>query len=299
MTKISKNIIVFYHGFCLDGFASAYTAWKKFKNKAEYIPLSYNVTGEDILKDKKIKISDLKDKQVYFIDFCLNEIEIKKVERVAKKLVVIDHHVGKKELVESLTGSIFRDGVSGAYLAHEYFFPKTKIPKLIQYISIGDTYSFSKNEKTRKREENIVAYLATLDFDFKIFSQVEKDFEDKKKFLEIEKLAKILQTNYLKLVENQLENAKLIDFEGYKVYAINASSTFKNELGHKLAEKTKLFTLIYNFANGELKVSMRGQGKVDLSKLAKKYNGGGHFDAASFRSGDEKFITEFIKKIIS
>lgn len=136
MTKISKNIVVFYHENCLDGFASAYTAWKKFKNKAEYISLSYNATGEDILKGKKIKVSDLKDKEVYFIDFCLNEREIKKVEKVAKKLVVIDHHIGKKELVESLAGSIFRNEVSGSYLVHEYFFPKTEIPKLIQYISI-------------------------------------------------------------------------------------------------------------------------------------------------------------------
>jgi len=302
MTKISKNtsknIIVFYHEKCLDGFGSAYTAWKKFKNRAEYIALSYSVTGEDVLKDKKIKISDLKNKEIYFIDFCLNETEIRKVEKVAKKLVVIDHHIGKKELVESLANSIFGNGVSGAYLAHEYFFPKKKIPKLIKYISIGDTYSFSKNEKARRGEENIIAYLATLDFDFKTFSKAEKDFEDKNKFLEIEKIAKILRTNYLKLVENQLEDAKLINFEGYKVYAINASGTFRNELGHILAQKAKTFALIYRLGDGYLNVSLRGEGKVDLSKLAKKYNGGGHFDAASFRSTDGKVIIEFIKKII-
>lgn len=300
MTKISKNIIVFYHEKCLDGFASAYTAWKKFKNKADYIPLSYNATGENILKDKKVKISDLKDKEVYFIDFCLNETEIKKVQKVAKKLIVIDHHIGKKEIVESLEGSVFGEGVSGAYLAYEYFFPKIKIPKLIKYISIGDTYSFSEKEKTREFEENILAYLATLDFDFKTFFRAEKDFEEVKRLKELEKIGKILRTNFLKLVENQLENAKLINFEGYKVYAINASGTFRNELGHILAQKTKpAFALIYRFGDGYLNVSLRGEGKTDLSKLAKKFDGGGHFNAAGVKIKDKKFIMEFVEKILS
>lgn len=299
MFKVTKDIIVFYHEYCLDGFASAYVAWKKFKNKADYIPLSYTADGLNILKSKKIKISDLKDREIYFIDFCLNEDEIKKVQKIAKTIMVIDHHIGKKELVQSLEGCVFRDGVSGAYLAHEYFFPNKPIPKLIQYISIGDTYNFSKNETSLKREKTIISYLATLNFDFKIFTQAEKDFEDKKRFLEIEKLARVLEINYLKLIEAQLEKAKLIVFEGYKVYAINASSVFKNELGHRLAQKTKLFTLIYSFEKGELKVSLRGEGKVDLSEIAKKYNGGGHFNAASFKTKDEKFIQEFVQKIIN
>jgi len=294
MPKISKNIVIFYHEYCYDGFASAYIAWKKFKNKADYIPLSYNVTGENILKEKKIKISELKDKEVYFIDFCLNEAEIKKVQKIAKKLIVIDHHFSKKELVESLANSIFRNGVSGAYLAHEYFFPKKEIPKLIKYISIGDTYTWKDEEK----ERTILTYIYTLDFDFKVFAKAEKKLEDKKEFSEIQKIGKVLQTNYLKLVEAQISGATLIDFEGYKVYTVNASSIFKNELGHKLAEKTGLFTLIYTFQKGELKVSLRGNGKVDLGKLASKYGGGGHFDAASFRSKDKKFIQEFTEKII-
>ncbi|MDQ1281848.1 MAG: hypothetical protein QG630_199, partial [Patescibacteria group bacterium] len=255
--KITKNIIIFYHEHCLDGFTSAYVANKKFKDKAEYIPLSHNDSGDDFLKDKKIKISDLKDKEIYFIDFCLNEKELKKVEKIAKKLVVIDHHIGKKELIESLPNHLFRNGVSGGYLAHEYFFPKNKMPEFVKYVSIGDTWTFSKNENIKKLEKNIISYLVTLEFDFKVFAKTEKDFEDKKKFEEIKNLGNILNINYLKLVEIQTEKSKLIDFEGYKIYAINASSIFRNELGHRLALKSKsLFSLIYTFEDGELKMSL-------------------------------------------
>lgn len=298
--KITRNIIIFYHEYCLDGFTGAYVAWKKFKNKAEYIPLSRCVDQNGILKNKKIQIADLKGKEIYFIDFCLEDQEINKVLKVAKKVVIIDHHESRKEFVVNLPGSIYGEKDSGAYLAYQYFFSKNKIPELIKYVSIGDTWAFSKNENIKKIEKSIISYLVTLEFDFKVFVKAEKDFEDKKKFEEIKKIGNILNTNYLKLVDIQTEKAKLVDFEGYKIYTINASSIFRNELGHKLALKSKsLFSLIYTFEDGELKISLRGNGKIDLSKLAEKYNGGGHFNAAAFKINDQKFINDFIKKIIS
>jgi len=295
MTKITKNIIVFYHEHCTDGFASAYTAWKKFKDNAEYIALSHTVTDEDILKSKKVKINDLKEKEIYFIDFCPKETELKKIQKVAKKLVVIDHHIGAKDLVESLVGSVFRNGVSGAYLAHEYFFPKKDIPKIIKYISAGDTYNWG----SQKFEREILAYIYTLNFDFKTFQKAERDIEDKKKFLEIKNLGETLQTNYLNMVEAQIDNAVLVNFEGHDVYAVNASVVFRNELGAKLAQKSKSkFAIIYTFTSGELKVSLRGEGKTDLNLLVQKYSGGGHFNASAFRSNDPVFINDFIKKVI-
>ena len=293
--KITKNIIIFYHEHCTDGFASAYTAWKKFKDKAEYIPLSHTANGQDILKSKKVKITELKDKEIYFIDFCPKEKELKNIQKIAKKLIVIDHHIGAKDLVESISGSVFGDGVSGAYLAHEYFFPKKEISKMVKYISAGDTYNWG----SQKFEREILTYIYTLNFDFKTFQKAEKDLEDKKKFLEIKNLGEILQKNYLGMVEAQMENAVLINFEGHNVYAINSSSVFKNELGHRLAQKSKSkFAIIYTFEKGELKLSLRGDGKTNLSELAGRFAGGGHFNAAAFRSNDPVFINEFINKVL-
>ncbi len=295
MSQLTKNIIIFYHENCLDGFASSYIANKKFKNKAEYIPLSHTASGDDVLKAKKIKINDLKDKEVYFVDFCLKEKELKLVEKVVKKLVVIDHHIGAKSLVESLEGGVFQDGVSGAYLAHKYFFPKDKVSRFIEYISIGDTWTW-KNEKL---EREILAYIHTIDFDFKTFSKIEKDLEDKNKFIKAREIGKLLLENYSKMVDSQILKAKLINFDKYKVYAVNASSIFSSELGHKLAEKSKdKFSIVYHFENDKLKISLRGDNKVNLSELAKKYGGGGHFNAAGFSLEKKEEIEEFINKVV-
>jgi len=294
-----KNIIIFYHENCLDGFTGAYVAWKKFKEKAEYIPLSRTSEGDNILQNKKVKIKDLTDKEVYFIDFCLLESELKKVIKVAKKVIILDHHIGAKDLVLSMLGSIYSDTVSGSVVAFNYFFPKNKVPELLKYVSIGDTYSFSKNEKQVKVEKEVLAYLSTVDFDFKNFLKVEKFIEDKKNFVEIKKIGEILNKNFYKMIKDQSQNAKLIEFEGYKVYAVNSCRLFKSELGHVLAEKTNLFGIVYYFEGNDLKLSFRGIGKVDLVAIAQKYGGGGHFNASSFKTNDEKFISEFLKKIIS
>lgn len=299
LIKITKNIIIFYHKNCLDGFASSYVAWKKFKDTAEYIPLSHNETGKDILKGEKIKIADLKDKEVYFIDFCLGEEEIRKIEKNAKKLVIIDHHIGTKELVESLSGSVFKDGVSGAYLAHEYFFSKKdknyNVPKLIKYISIGDTYTWGQE----KFEQEILNYINIQEFDFKIFLKLEKDLEDKNKFNQIKEIGELFQKVKVRQINSQIENAKIINWEGYEVYALN-STTLSSEIGNKLCDENKIdFAMIYRFSDNELRFSLRGKDKVNLSELSKKCGGGGHFNASGFRTRDQKFIEDFIKKIIN
>jgi len=106
------------------------------------------------------------------------------------------------------------------------------------------------------------------------------------------------------MVYSQIENAKLIDFEGYKVYAINASSVFRSAIGNILAEKTKSFSVVYRFLTDEsggqyLGLSLRSAEKFDLTDISKKLGGGGHKNAAAARINDKKFIEDFINKIVS
>ena len=296
--KFTKNIIVFYHENCLDGFTSCYTAWKKFKNTAEYIPLSHLPESKNILQEKKIKISDFKNKEIYFIDYCLKDKqELLAIEKIAKKLVVLDHHEGMEENIKSLKNHLFGEGgESGTYLAQKYFFPKNKIPNLVKYVAIGDTYTF-KNEK---EERKILAYISTIDFDFKSFTKLEKDLEDKNKENEYKKIGEILNKQAKKVVDNVFKNnAKLINFDKYKVWAINDGNVFlKNHLGKMAAEKTGIFGMVFSLQKDFLNVSLRGVGKIDLSLLAKKYGGGGHFNAANFKTTDEKIIMNFIKEFL-
>ena len=297
MIKKSKKVVVFYHDRCLDGFTSAYYAYKKYKNKADYIPLKHG-THNQTLKEHGIPISKLRGKVIYFLDFCLEQDEMDKVLGSAKKVVVLDHHVGVQDIVENIKGSVFGDGVSGAYLSHRYFFPKERTPRLAHYVSIGDTYSFSKNKRTNGIEQAILSYLHVFEFDFAVFRRLEKELEDRNKIKEIIEKGKLLRASFAKMLERQIGSAREIKFDKHKVLAINASGVFRSHLGHELAKRTGTFGIVYKFADGILKLSLRGVGKIDLSKLAKKYGGGGHFNAAGISLTDKKQIQKFIDQII-
>src|SRR3989344_8202725 len=93
-----KHIAIFYHADCLDGFGSAYAAWKKFGDSAEYIPAKY---GHEPL------VKEAAGKDVFFIDFCYPKGTMDEVVRSARSLVVLDHHEGIKDVVESMPTYVY------------------------------------------------------------------------------------------------------------------------------------------------------------------------------------------------
>ena len=81
---------------------------------------------------------------------------------------------------------------------------------------------------------------------------------------------------------NISRDAQLVELDGYTVYAINCNEAAP--YGEKLREMKPPFAIIWNERkDGIVHVSLRGEGDIDCSKIAQKYNGGGHKYAAGFR----------------
>lgn len=77
--------------------------------------------------------------------------------------------------------------------------------------------------------------------------------------------------------------------------AVNASTLFSSELGHRLAQQSCTFGLTWQLAaDGEVKVSLRSQGEFDVSAIAVRYGGGGHRNAAGFRLPLARFVGEVL-----
>jgi hypothetical protein len=73
--------------------------------------------------------------------------------------------------------------------------------------------------------------------------------------------------------------------------AVNASGLFASELGHLLAQRSGTFGLVWNLAaDGEIKSSLRACGAVDVARIATRYGGGGHPNAAGFRLAPADFL---------
>jgi nanoRNase/pAp phosphatase (c-di-AMP/oligoRNAs hydrolase) len=83
------------------------------------------------------------------------------------------------------------------------------------------------------------------------------------------------------VIDSIVANAEIVKFAGHKAFVAN-SPALVSEIGHVLATKANGVGIVWVKKGDKLKVSLRSNGKVDVSKIAVKYGGGGHKAAASF-----------------
>jgi hypothetical protein len=269
MAKIRnvKKVLVIYHGDCPDGFSGAWAAWKKFGNTAEYFAASREAGPPDV-----------KGRKVYCIDFTYRPAAVvKKMAREAEELVLIDHHITSKPLMELAPEFWFSLEHSAAVLAWEYFFPSKPVPQLLKYVEDGDLWKF-KLPKSRE----LGAYMSVFDFSFKNWDALARTFQSAARRTQAAKEGAFLLRFTQGVVRYVVDNARLVRFEGMKVLAANAAPMFHSEIGHALAKKKPPLGIVWREERGVIRVSLRSNGKVDVAKVAEKYGGGGHKAAAGF-----------------
>ena len=127
-----KEIAVLYHGGCPDGFGAAYAAWKKFGDMADYIPVKHGRPIPENLTGMKL----------IFVDFCYPQEVMNDLVKTAAFVTVFDHHLGSKDVVESMPDYVFDEKRSGATIAWGYFHPEVPVPTLLKYVEDGDLYVF-------------------------------------------------------------------------------------------------------------------------------------------------------------
>ena len=269
--ETNKKILVLYHGNCMDGSAGAWVAWKKFGDQAEYLPQE---------RTKIPEVDIFKDKEVYIIDYSFTKEQMLSFEEVAEKFVCLDHHISAKEGIESLKEYTFDTTHSGSYLAWKYFFPESSVPLLIEYISDSDTWTHKLSDY-----EDIDAYIyrdTEKSSEFLYFEDLSKELGTDEGLERAKRMGKLFREAHEKRVSIYEEKAELINFEGYDIYAVNAPRDIRSELGHRLAKKTGLFSMIFSYEKGIWKCSLRGVKDFDVSVIAIKHGGGGHKNAAAF-----------------
>lgn len=265
-----KNIVVLYHGKCPDGFGAAYAAWKKFGDTAEYLPVDHGDPPP----------SGLENREVYIVDFCYETSEqMSMLAQSTKRLIVLDHHESTKVFAEGAPEHVYDANRSGSSIAWTYFHPETPLPRLMTYLEDGDLYRYALPE-TRE----IFSYLLVLPFDFSAWNALALGLEDDTERKDILKKAKAYTEFFEALAQSSVERAKKVSFEGYEVYfvATHPNITMKSYVAHELYTKLPPFALIVTAHPNGFGVSIRGNGTVDVSKIAGKYGGGGHSGSAGF-----------------
>lgn len=262
-----SKTIVFYHGSCPDGFGGAYAAWKKFGDTAEYVPLHRGET----------EWPDTTDATVYFIDFTYEKETMDRFVAEAERVVVLDHHEGVQDVVEAIPEHVYDSNRSGATIAWDYFHPDTPRPELLSFIEDDDLFRFALPE-TR----GVLAYLGVHPFTFPYWDEVSAMLErDRDSLLR----TTTAYGEYFELLAHlAVNNAKLISFEGHEVYFGTAHpyKPMKSLVGNLLAKKKGPFALVVAAHPKGYGVSIRGDGSIDVAKIASRYGGNGHPSSAGF-----------------
>ena len=262
-----KEVVIFYHADCTDGFTAAWAAHKKFGNQADYTPYFH----ED-------EPSPLKGKEIYTLDMTFPEPITPRLIKDNKRVTAIDHHVSTKEVTLSTHQPSYDLDHSGCVLAWRYFFPDQPAPKFLLAVEDVDLW-----HNKLPSSAFLYSYLGLFDFNFKTWSKLIDNFEKPEEYKKMAETGNLLAQYENRTIDYNIgQNAKLVQFEGHQIYAINTNDA-PSKVGAKLIKMKPPFAIIWTEAKNRVVVSLRGDGSIDCSAIAKKHGGGGHGNSAAFR----------------
>ena len=272
--------LVIYHKNCADGMGAAWAFWKFYKDKAEYHAAGH---GDDVLPD-------VVDREVFILDFSYKREKMETICKFATYVTLIDHHKSALDDLWDLPlaysnmdmGHCSLDR-SGAYLAWNYIKTIKKAtystptpPLVLQYIQDRDLWRF----KLPKAREVMFAVF-NRDMTFESYDKLMKLNKMSSLVKEGEILARKFDKDAKSIIESSVRTVTLLD---YKVPLCNCPGMYASEIGNILAKDVPFSVTYYDTANHRV-FSLRAsnESKIDLSKLASLFNGGGHEKAAGFR----------------
>lgn len=263
------KVFVLYHANCQDGLGAKYAAWKKFRDDATYIPVSY---GEPLPK-----IPD-GNSEVYIIDFSYDKATLQALDERIWSVVVLDHHKSAEEALRDLDFAIFDMNRSGAVMAWNYFHPAKPVPEVLLRIQDRDLWKWQYKDTKPITSAIQVLGEDMLSWDFYAGTSNEA-VEALTKQGEAIELYKALAIDRV----TRPYNVTFRVWKGFKVAIVN-STDLQSDVGAYLYENNDVdFVIIYGVNGaGLVNIGLRSKAPTgtDVSEVAKLYGGGGHKHSA-------------------
>jgi oligoribonuclease NrnB/cAMP/cGMP phosphodiesterase (DHH superfamily) len=272
------NIII-YHNPCMDGYASAFIAQYYIKsNNLKLIP--------KLLDGKSIDINEIKDKNVLMVDIVCENYE--EIYSYAKTLIILDHHKTNQDKLKNVSYAHFDMHKSGVGLAWEYFNEDKDMPLFLKCIQDRDLWTWIIPE-SRYFCDYLYEEVNYSDHNFEVLTSLMNNPENLNEYYNI---GKILNKIKMKNIETLVKfTSKLIEVNieenKYNIYIYN-TITDVSDIGNYVMENLNCdFVVVWNFnhMNNTYKYSLRSiDSKIDISCIAKIFDGGGHRNASGFTS---------------
>lgn len=281
-------IHILYHKSDIDGHASGaitrYYYEIKQNETVNMIPISY---------DEEIPWQLFKNEdKVILVDFHLHKKDFDKLDKV----FIIDHHESfLRELGVKKALGYIRIDKAACELCWEYFFPEEQMPYWLWLIGRYDIW-----DKNEKWESEILPFQYRLkstntepstEFGFTFWKHL---IEQWRKLSDIEDL---IEEGHLIMKAMRVKNKRDLElygfeaeFEGYKALCLNTPEKNSQIFDGKWDPAKYDIMLRFVFKGEKYEVSLYTTKDIDVSKIAGKYGGGGHKQAAGFHCKDLSFL---------
>ncbi|MDR2838782.1 MAG: phosphoesterase, partial [Azonexus sp.] len=309
---MTQTTTIIYHADCIDGFGAAYAAWRRFGDTARYRPLHHGerladgeIAGHAVyildfsFPPAEIEVLAASARSLTEIDH-----HISAQNAWGGRLTTDADGVRRYRHPDPPVEIIFATDKSGVRLAWEYFLPDQPLPLLLRHIEDQDLWRFALPETRR-----ICLALHLQPFVFSAWHQLVEQTADadtasyRRLLADGSAIETLFQAETARLANCALcRNARLrgepVDGlqamrHGHDVIsdgaaswlavrgvAVNANTLFNSQLGHLLATQSGTFGLTWQLAaDGEVHVSLRSNGDLDVAAIAVRYGGGGHRNA--------------------
>lgn len=284
----------FYHADA-DGQTSATWVYNYIK-KDEYKTVFTSINYTDRFPIDEINIDEI----VYIVDFSIQPNEMMELLDITKNVTWIDHHKTAIEKYDSFPyeiRGIRYDGVAGCELTYAYLRHMTyngvgiispfelsmlnDCPMGTRYIADYDVWKFEFEDTMAFKSgyelinpnpmSSQMYHLVCLGIESLLLDTIERGalIENYKK-----------QQNH-RTVKNY---AYEVYIDGHKGLACNSTVKSSTLFGSKFDEYD--FVTVYTW-NGTIYTVSIYSSKIDVSKIAKKYGGGGHRGASGFTANDQ------------
>ncbi len=269
-----SSALILYHAECVDGFTAAWAAWRALGSRAEYLPVHHGASPPAV-----------SGRDVVMLDFAYPRAISLTLADQAHSLLVLDHHKTALEELGDLPFARLDMQQSGAGLAWRHYHPHTVVPRLVQTVEDGDLWRHSFSD-TR-------AVYLRLTYEPRTFANWDRIAQNTSTLAGFQAFAaegRVLQAERDFQVERLLLRSFEVDLGGERGLAAEAPAAYRSEVGHRLAERSRSFGLVWYPRGRGYRVSLRSLGDYDVERLARRFGGGGHRNAAGFTLADRGMV---------
>lgn len=288
-----NNIIIFYHNADFDGMCSNNIIVDYYENNIKpkinsiSIGINYNNDLEETLNKHELSLDDIyNNNKVYIVDFSFDYriMKLLKEKIDPDNLIWIDHH--KTAIDNSIIHNynnikgVRNDKTAACELVWEYFHPNTEVPIGVDYLASYDIWDHS-DIYVLYFQYGARKYLPK-DYNTTWYEMFDNQTDILNKILSYGKLIYEYECEQNKRIAKSISYT--INFHGHRALVANRghiSSKFFDSIYDP--NKHDIFIKYYLDKSNKYFVSLYTSKDIDLTNIAKYYNGGGHPHACGFQ----------------